>query len=157
MSYPVQKSHHYAAENIAAIVEDLRAIEEGREVVPAWKDRDHRTHAGILWRVILALSHDVPIQAQPQEPVVWVQPDHLQKARLAPFLCRVEPTQRCADFVPLYTAPPAQPQEPVAQTWRRTMRDKYRIAAMQEQKPSADSEDTETLEVQARLKRKWKP
>ena len=38
------------------------------------------------------------------EPAAWAQPDHLQKARLAPFLCRVEPTQRHADFVPLYTA-----------------------------------------------------
>lgn len=35
---------------------------------------------------------------------VWVQPDHLQKARLAPFMCRVEPTQRFPDFVPLYRA-----------------------------------------------------
>ena len=46
-------------------------------------------------------------QAEPvQEPVAWIQPDHLQKARVAPFLCRVEPTQRCSDFVALYTAPP---------------------------------------------------
>lgn len=37
-------------------------------------------------------------------PVAWVQPDHLQKARMAPFMCRVEPTQRHADFVPIYTA-----------------------------------------------------
>jgi len=41
-----------------------------------------------------------------QEPVAWIQPDHLQKARRAPFSCRVEPTQRWADFVPLYTHPP---------------------------------------------------
>ena len=40
-----------------------------------------------------------------QEPVAWIQPDHLQKARIAPFLCRVEPTQRFADFVPLYLVP----------------------------------------------------
>jgi hypothetical protein len=46
---------------------------------------------------------------QPEpEPVAWIQPDHLQKARVAPFLCRVEPTQRCADFVPLYTHPPRE-------------------------------------------------
>jgi hypothetical protein len=52
----------------------------------------------------------------PVQPV-WVQPDHLQKAQKAPFLCRVEPHKR-DDFVPLYTTPPAaQPapvQEPVA-------------------------------------------
>ena len=40
-----------------------------------------------------------------QEPVAWIQPDHLQKARVAPFLCRVEPTKRMSDFVPLYAAP----------------------------------------------------
>ena len=44
-------------------------------------------------------------QAEPVEPVAWIQPDHLQKARIAPFLCRVEPTQRFADFVPLYLVP----------------------------------------------------
>lgn len=41
-----------------------------------------------------------------QKPVAWIQPDHLQKARVAPFLCRVEPTQRCSDFVAIYTASP---------------------------------------------------
>ena len=41
-------------------------------------------------------------QAQP-EPVAWIQPDHLQKARVAPFLCRVEPTKRMSDFIPIYT------------------------------------------------------
>jgi hypothetical protein len=40
-----------------------------------------------------------------QEPV-WIQPDHLQKAQKAPFLCRVEPHKR-DDFVPLYPTPPA--------------------------------------------------
>jgi hypothetical protein len=54
----------------------------------------------------------VPLYAHPprreteQEPVAWIQPDHLQKARQAPFLCRVEPTKRMSDFVPIYTAPP---------------------------------------------------
>jgi hypothetical protein len=47
------------------------------------------------------------LAAPVQEPV-WIQPDHLQKAQKAPFLCRVEPHKR-DDFVPLYTTPPAQP------------------------------------------------
>ena len=56
---------------------------------------------------IAALEATLAQKAEPvQEPVAWIQPDHLQKARIAPFLCRVEPTQRCADFVPLYLAPP---------------------------------------------------
>ena len=49
------------------------------------------------------------LAAEPQgEPAAWIQPDHLQKARVAPFLCRVEPTKRMSDFVPLYTHPPQQ-------------------------------------------------
>ena len=43
--------------------------------------------------------------AQPEQEPVWIQPNHLQKARQAPFLCRVEPAKR-DDFVPLYTTPP---------------------------------------------------
>ena len=49
------------------------------------------------------------LAAEPQgEPAAWIQPDHLQKARVAPFLCRVEPTKRMSDFVPLYAHPPQQ-------------------------------------------------
>jgi hypothetical protein len=47
-----------------------------------------------------------PRRETEQEPVAWIQPDHLQKARQAPFLCRVEPTKRMSDFVPIYTHPP---------------------------------------------------
>jgi hypothetical protein len=56
------------------------------------------------------------IAQQEQGPVAWIQPDHLQKARQAPFLCRVEPTKRMADFVAIYTAPPRREteQEPVS-------------------------------------------
>ncbi len=43
---------------------------------------------------------------QEQEPVAWIQSNHLQQAQREPFLCRVEPTQRLTDFVPLYTQPP---------------------------------------------------
>jgi hypothetical protein len=51
----------------------------------------------------------LPALEQPEpEPVAWIQPDHLQKAQIAPFMCRVEPTQRCSDFVPLYTHPPRE-------------------------------------------------
>jgi hypothetical protein len=50
-------------------------------------------------------------QPAPVQPV-WIQPDHLQKAQKAPFLCRVEPHKR-DDFVPLYTTPPAAQPAPV--------------------------------------------
>ena len=43
---------------------------------------------------------------QVEDPVAWVQKNHLQKAIKAPFMCRVEPTQRLADFIPIYTSPP---------------------------------------------------
>jgi hypothetical protein len=64
-SFDWQKSCHYTAENINAIIADLRAVEDGTESIE-WMNRDHKTKAGILWRVILALSHDVPV-AQPSE------------------------------------------------------------------------------------------
>ena len=55
----------------------------------------------------IALLRD--LLAEPRgEPAGWIQPDHLQKARVAPFLCRVEPTKRMSDFVPLYAHPPQQ-------------------------------------------------
>jgi len=58
--------------------------------------------AGTQYRIINALRAAL---AQPQgEPVAWIQPDHLAKARVAPHFSRVEPTQRFDDFVPLYLA-----------------------------------------------------
>lgn len=68
----------------------------------------HRTSEAIT-----ALRAALAQQAEPVEPVAWIQPDHLQKARVAPFLCRVEPTQRCADFVPFWTAPPQRKLVPL--------------------------------------------
>ena len=42
------------------------------------------------------------------EPV-FIQSDHLQKARVAPFLCRVEPIMREGGFEPLYAKPKGLP------------------------------------------------
>jgi hypothetical protein len=51
---------------------------------------------------------------QPQQDPVWIQSNHLQLARRGPFLCRVEPTQRLADFVALYPgAPPRHDGTPM--------------------------------------------
>jgi hypothetical protein len=63
------------------------------------------------WRCPLPVGRNLlythpPRRETEQEPVAWIQPDHLQKARQAPFLCRVEPTKRMSDFVPIYTHPP---------------------------------------------------
>lgn len=41
----------------------------------------------------------------PESEPVWIQRTHLESARREPSMCRVEPTQRRPDFVPLYTAP----------------------------------------------------
>ena len=35
---------------------------------------------------------------------VWIQSTHLEWARREPSMCRLEPTQRLPDFVPLYAA-----------------------------------------------------
>ncbi len=56
----VGASHHYTAENVRAIVADLKAVENGTEF-PALSDRDQRTRAGILWRVMAGLACDVPL------------------------------------------------------------------------------------------------
>jgi hypothetical protein len=56
---------------------------------------------------------DFTEQPAPVQKPVWIQPDHLQKAQKAPFLCRVEPHKR-DDFVPLYTTPPAAQPAPVS-------------------------------------------
>lgn len=46
-----------------------------------------------------------PSPGKAPEPVAWMRPDELAKAKSAPYLCRVEPTKRMADFVPLYASP----------------------------------------------------
>ena len=43
-------------------------------------------------------------EPEADEPVAFIQPNHLDKAQFMPFLCRVEPKQR-GDFIPLYTRP----------------------------------------------------
>jgi hypothetical protein len=43
-------------------------------------------------------------EPEAEEPVAWIQPNHLDKAQFMPHLCRVEPKQR-DDFIPLYTRP----------------------------------------------------
>lgn len=53
----VCNSAHYTTENIRAMVDDLRAIERGDEVVPA-ADRDWRTQCGIYARIISALADE---------------------------------------------------------------------------------------------------
>ncbi len=42
---------------------------------------------------------------QAGKPVAWIQRNHLEHAQREPSMCRVEPTKRLPDFVPLYAAP----------------------------------------------------
>ncbi len=89
---------HYPRRRVADAITALRVALEQPERAQRMRD------AGYIRRPTL---REMAALEQPvQEPVAWIQPDHLQKARQAPFLCRVEPTQRCADFVPFYTHPP---------------------------------------------------
>lgn len=53
-------------------------------------------------REILAVAQQAT--PEPVGEVVWIQPNHLQKARFAPHLCRVAPSRIAPDFVPLYPA-----------------------------------------------------
>jgi len=61
---------------------------------------------------IARASYDALLAASPPAPaglaegaIAYIQKDHLQKAMRAPFLCRVEPTKRLPDFVPICIAP----------------------------------------------------
>ena len=44
-----------------------------------------------------------------QEPVIWIQSNHLQHAKNGPYLARTGPTKLMSDFLPLYAHPPQQP------------------------------------------------
>lgn len=57
-----------------------------------------------MWSSAAPQPAEVP---EAREPVAYIQRDQLEKAKLAPHLCRVEPTRRIADFVPIYAAPPS--------------------------------------------------
>lgn len=65
------------------------------------------------------MTNDRELLELAAEPV-WIQADHLAKAKQAPFLCRVEPTQRLQDFVPLYPRPDLKVAELEAENARLT-------------------------------------
>ena len=94
----------------AAAQQALEALENGRRVRAC--EGGTKYQPPLEEAAITALKTALEQQEQEQEPVAWIQPDHLQKARQAPFLCRVEPTQRMSDFVPIYTTPPRREPEP---------------------------------------------
>ena len=70
---------------------------------PQWKLRQAIEHALLQAHKEGFDAALLPGSVPDAQPVAWIQPDHLQKARVAPFLCRVEPTKRMADFIPIYT------------------------------------------------------
>jgi hypothetical protein len=78
------------------------------------------SQAGRQAAIILRAALEQP----EQEPVAWIQSNHLQLAQRGPFSCRVEPTQRHPDFVPLYTHPPRRKplsDEELDRLWREPM------------------------------------
>ena len=70
--------------------------------------RDFQQESDTITALRQLLEQQEPVQSAERGEPVWIQPDHLQKAKTAPFLCRVEPHKR-DDFIPLYTTSPAQP------------------------------------------------
>jgi hypothetical protein len=96
-----------------AIKQALAAQQEHEPV--AWKTDDVELYV----REDKFGFYNIPLYTHPAQPApvqpVWIQPDHLQKAKTAPFLCRVEPHKR-DDFVPLYTTPPAAQRQWVGLT-----------------------------------------
>jgi hypothetical protein len=90
-----------------------------RRRVDFLKSREHKNSfdlaelGALEWAIVNLQTQPAPVQ----EPV-WIQPDHLQKAQTAPFLCRVEPHKR-DDFVPLYPTPPAAQRQWVGLTQKQ--------------------------------------
>lgn len=56
------------------------------------------------WKAIIPGDGCLVCARQKAKPV-WIQRNHLEHAQREPSMCRVEPTKRLPDFVPLYTAP----------------------------------------------------
>ena len=58
------------------------------------------------WDVWQAASSRRELAAEPvQEPVIWIQSNHLQHAKNGPHFARTGPTKLLSDYVPLYAAP----------------------------------------------------
>jgi hypothetical protein len=57
------------------------------------------------WRAMIPGDGCLVCARQKAKPV-WIPRVHLEAAQREPSMCRVEPTNRLPDFVPLYTAPP---------------------------------------------------
>jgi hypothetical protein len=57
------------------------------------------------WKALIPGDGCLVCARQKAKPV-WIQRNHLETAQREPSMCRVEPTNRLPDFVPLYTAPP---------------------------------------------------
>jgi hypothetical protein len=92
---------HYPRRRVADALDALSAaLEQPEQEVKGCDHCNHPLYAAIKCHACGRVTE------QEQKPAAWIQPDHLQKAKQAPFLCRVEPTQRWADFVPFYTHPP---------------------------------------------------
>jgi hypothetical protein len=56
------------------------------------------------WKAVIPGEGCLTCARQKAKPV-WIPRTHLESAQREPSMCRVEPTNRLPDFVPLYTAP----------------------------------------------------
>jgi len=56
------------------------------------------------WRALIPGDGCLVCARQKAKPV-WIPRVHLEAAQREPSMCRVEPTKRLPDFVPLYTSP----------------------------------------------------
>jgi hypothetical protein len=72
------------------------------------------------WRALIPGDGCLVCARQKAKPV-WIPRVHLEAAQREPSMCRVEPTKRLPDFVPLYTEPPAAPKPYRRGTYVRCM------------------------------------
>jgi len=99
-----------AEETCAYLVRSLAELANGGEPpAPISSPSEAVYDTSVVKRIATQMGWG-PAGASSEEavPVAWIQGDHLEKAKQAPFLCRVEPAFREGmGFVPIHTHPAA--------------------------------------------------
>ncbi len=79
-------------------------LADGKEVVEQYDQTSLELCKECGWRAMIPGDGCLVCARQKAKPV-WIPRVHLEAAQREPSMCRVEPTKRLPDFVPLYAAP----------------------------------------------------
>lgn len=90
-------------------------LADGKEVVEQYDQTSLELCKECGWKAVIPGDGCLVCARQKAKPV-WIPRTHLEAAQREPSMCRVEPTKRLPDFVPLYTEPPTD-SEPFAYSY----------------------------------------